>query len=170
MKTRRLCAVIAAAATLLGGMAFGTAGAYAAGSASIEVRHSQKGHTYSAYKFASLTVDGDAVQVDTDADWVTAVTDAVAAANNNMDPVVSMPSEYDSNPAAFAATKTGDNDAAWFRTSRPRWRLAMASLPTKPLQATAVRLPSVRLKKAGISSPMWTRTAVGEPMPSSPPR
>ena len=52
MKTRRLCAVIAAAATLLGGMAFGTAGAYAAGSASIEVRHSQKGHTYSAYKFA----------------------------------------------------------------------------------------------------------------------
>ena len=82
MKTRRLCAVIAAAATLLGGMAFGTAGAYAAGSASIEVRHSQKGHTYSAYKFASLTVDGDAVQVDTDADWVTAVTDAVATANN----------------------------------------------------------------------------------------
>lgn len=74
MKTRRLCAVIAAAATLLGGMALGTAGAYAAGSASIEVRHSQKGHTYSAYKFASLTVDGDAVQVDTDADWVTAVT------------------------------------------------------------------------------------------------
>ena len=116
MKTRRLCAVIAAAATLLGGMAFGTAGAYAAGSASIEVRHSQKGHTYSAYKFASLTVDGDAVQVDTDADWVTAVTDAVATANNNMDPVVSMPSEYDSNPAAFAAPKTGDNDAAWFRT------------------------------------------------------
>lgn len=116
MKTRRLCAVIAAAATLLGGMAFGTAGAYAAGSASIEVRHSQKGHTYSAYKFASLTVDGDAVQIDTDADWVTAVTDAVAAANNNMDPVVSMPSEYDSNPAAFAATKTGDDDAAWFRT------------------------------------------------------
>ena len=116
MKTRRLCAVIAAAATLLGGMALGTAGAYAAGSASIEVRHSQKGHTYSAYKFASLTVDGDAVQVDTDADWVTAVTDAVATANNNMDPVVSMPSEYDSNPAAFAATKTGNNDAAWFRT------------------------------------------------------
>ena len=46
MKTRRLCAVIAAAATLLGGMALGTAGAYAAGSASIEVRHSQEGHTY----------------------------------------------------------------------------------------------------------------------------
>lgn len=115
MKTRRLCAVIAAAATLLGGMAFGTAGAYAAGSASIEVRHSQKGHTYSAYKSASLTVDGDAVQVDTDADWVQAVTEAVVEANNAMDPAGTMPSEYDSNPAAFAATKTGDNDAAWFR-------------------------------------------------------
>ena len=115
MKTRRLCAVIAAAATLLGGMAFGTAGAYAAGNASIEVRHSQEGHTYSAYKFASLTVDGDAVQVDTDADWVQAVTEAVVEANNAMDPAGTMPSEYDSNPAAFAATKTGDNDAAWFR-------------------------------------------------------
>ena len=115
MKTRRLCAVIAAVATLLGGMAFGTAGAYAAGNASIEVRHSQEGHTYSAYKFASLTVDGDAVQVDTDADWVQAVTEAVVEANNAMDPAGTMPSEYDSNPAAFAATKTGDNDAAWFR-------------------------------------------------------
>lgn len=122
MKMRKLFAGIAAAATLLGGMALGAVSAQAddaattADTAAITVKNSQEGHTYSAYKFASLTVDGDAVQVDTDADWVTAVTDAVAAANNNMDPVVSMPSEYDSNPAAFAATKTGDNDAAWFRT------------------------------------------------------
>ena len=115
MKTRRLCAVIAATATLLGGMAFGVAGAQAAGTASIEVRHSQEGHTYTAYKFASLTPDGNAVQVDTDADWATAVAAAVDAANNAMTPAGSMPSEYDGNPAAFAATKTGDTDAAWFR-------------------------------------------------------
>lgn len=115
MKTRRLCAVIAAAATLLGGMAFGAAGAYAAGDASIEVRHSREGHSYSAYKFASLTPDGDAVQVDTDADWVQAVTAAVASANDTMS-AGAMPSEYNGNPAAFAATKTGDDDAAWFRS------------------------------------------------------
>ena len=115
MKTRRLCAVIAAAATLLGGMAFGTAGAYAAGDASIEVRHSREGHTYSAYKFASLTPDGDAVQVDTDADWVQTVTAAVDAANAALS-ADAMPGEYDGNPAAFAATKTEDADAAWFRS------------------------------------------------------
>lgn len=97
MKMRKLFAGIAAAATLLGGMALGAVSAQAddaattADTAAITVKNSQEGHTYSAYKFASLTVDGDAVQVDTDADWVTAVTDAVAAANNNMDPVVSMP-------------------------------------------------------------------------------
>ena len=170
MKTRRLCAVIAAAATLLGGMALGTAGAYAAGSASIEVRHSQKGHTYSAYKFASLTVDGDAVQVDTDADWVTAVTDAVAAANNNMDPVVSMPSEYDSNPAAFAATKTGDNDAAWFRTFAASLAVGDGVVADKTVAGNGGTAAIGSLEEAGISSPMWTRTAVGEPMPSSPPR
>lgn len=73
-------------------------------------------HTYSAYKFASLTVDGDAVQVDTDADWVTAVTDAVAAANNMDPPLSACPPNMTAIRAAFAATKTGDNDAAWFRT------------------------------------------------------
>ena len=108
MKTRKLFA------TLLGGMAFGVAGAQAAGTASIEVRHSQEGHTYSAYKFASLTPDGDAVQVDTDADWATAVAAAVDAANAKTS-ADAMPGEYDGNPAAFAATKTGDTDAAWFR-------------------------------------------------------
>lgn len=115
MKTRRLCAVIAAAATLLGGMAFGAAGAYAAGDASIEVRHSREGHTYSAYKFASLTPDGDTVQVDTDADWIQSVTAAVTAANAAMS-ADAMPAEYDGNPAAFAATKTESADAAWFRS------------------------------------------------------
>ncbi|MBS6647982.1 MAG: isopeptide-forming domain-containing fimbrial protein, partial [Bifidobacterium adolescentis] len=82
MKMRKLFAGIAAAATLLGGMALGAVSAQAddaattADTAAITVKNSQEGHTYSAYKFASLTVDGDAVQVDTDADWVTAVTDA----------------------------------------------------------------------------------------------
>ena len=204
MKTRRLCAVIAAAATLLGGMAFGTAGAYAAGSASIEVRHSQKGHTYSAYKFASLTVDGDAVQVDTDADWVQAVTEAVVEANNAMDPAGTMPSEYDSNPAAFAATKTGDNDAAWFREFAKAmkagtgvtadgtvagnggaatigsldegWYLVTdtdkdGELGVNAIVATTLNGLSATFKVKGDAvTGQGMINAVGEPMPSSPPR
>ena len=115
MKTRKLFATIAAAATMLGGMAFGAVGAQADGSASITIQHSQKGHTYSAYKFATLTVTGDAVQVDTDEEWITAVNKAVEAANATMTPPATTPTEYNDNPAAYAATKTGEGDEAWFR-------------------------------------------------------
>lgn len=47
------------------------------------MQHSQEGHTYSAYKFATLTVDGEgmSVQVDTDSAWTTAVQNAVDEAN-----------------------------------------------------------------------------------------
>jgi len=115
MKTRKLFATIAAAATMLGGMAFGAVGAQADGSASITIQHSQKGHTYSAYKFATLTVAGDAVQVDTDEEWITAVNKAVETANATMTPPATTPTEYNDNPAAYAATKTGEGDEAWFR-------------------------------------------------------
>ncbi|MFR1605725.1 MAG: hypothetical protein ACLSUZ_04480 [Bifidobacterium pseudocatenulatum] len=77
MKMRKLFAGIAAAATLLGGMALGAVSAQAddaattAGTAAITVKNSQEGHTYAAYKFATLTVDTNngnkSVQVDTDA-------------------------------------------------------------------------------------------------------
>ena len=59
MKMRKLFAGIAAAATLLGGMALGAASAQAddaattAGTAAITVKNSQEGHTYAAYKFAT---------------------------------------------------------------------------------------------------------------------
>ena len=117
MKTRKLYASIAAAATLLAGMAFGAAGAQAAGNAAIEVQHSQEGHTYSAYKFATLTVDGEgtSVQVDTDSAWTTAVQNAVDEANAAQTPAQTMPGEYEGNPAAYAATKTGTANEAWFR-------------------------------------------------------
>lgn len=120
MKMRKLFAGIAAAATLLGGMALGATSAQAgdaattAGTATITVENSQKGHTYKAYKFATLTVDmdneGKSVQVDTDSAWKTAVGDAVSKAQKS--PAAS--AEYDGNPAAYAATKTADE--VWFRT------------------------------------------------------
>lgn len=120
MKMRKLFAGIAAAATLLGGMALGAASAQAddaattAGTAAITVKNSQKGHTYAAYKFATLTVDtgnkGESVQVDTDSAWNKTVENAVNKAQNSQD----TPAEYDGNPAAYAATKT--TNEAWFRT------------------------------------------------------
>ena len=61
MKMRKLFAGIAAAATLLGGMALGAVSAQAddaattADTAAITVKNSQEGHTYAAYKFATLT-------------------------------------------------------------------------------------------------------------------
>lgn len=120
MKMRKLFAGIAAAATLLGGMALGAASAQAdgaattAGTAAITVKNSQEGHTYAAYKFATLTVDtdnkGKSVQVDTDSAWKKAVGDAVSKAQKSS----AVSTEYDGNPAAYAATKTADE--AWFRT------------------------------------------------------
>ena len=120
MKMRKLFAGIAAAATLLGGMALGATSAQAdgaattAGTAAITVKNSQEGHTYTAYKFATLTVDtgnkGESVQVDTDSAWNKTVENAVNKAQNSQD----TPAEYDGNPAAYAATKTANE--AWFRT------------------------------------------------------
>lgn len=120
MKMRKLFAGIAAAATLLGGMALGAVSAQAdgaattAGTAAITVKNSQEGHTYTAYKFATLTVDtgnkGESVQVDTDSAWNKTVENAVNKAQNSQ----GTPAEYDGNPAAYAATKTANE--AWFRT------------------------------------------------------
>ena len=120
MKMRKLFAGIAAAATLLGGMALGATSAQAdgaattAGTAAITVKNSQEGHTYKAYKFATLMVDtdnnGKSVQVDTDSAWKAAVGAAVSKAQKSPD----ASAEYDGNPAAYAATKTADE--VWFRT------------------------------------------------------
>ena len=119
MKMRKLFAGIAAAATLLGGMALGAASAQADDNTAITVKNSQKGHTYAAYKFATLTVDTNngnkSVQVGTDAAWKAAVQQAVNVANNVQQPVQTMPAEYAGNPAAYVATKTGTADEAWFR-------------------------------------------------------
>lgn len=105
MKMRKLFAGIAAAATLLGGMALGAASAQADGPQAttplLQVNNAQEGHMYTPYKFATFTNAGSGtVEVDTVDAWKTAVTTAADAANGND----SIPAEYVNNPAAYVAT------------------------------------------------------------------
>ena len=105
MKMRKLFAGIAAAATLLGGMALGAASAQADGPQAttplLQVNNAQEGHTYTPYKFATFANAGNGtVEVNTVDAWKTAVTTAADTANGND----SIPAEYANNPAAYVAT------------------------------------------------------------------
>ena len=105
MKMRKLFAGIAAAATLLGGMALGAASAQAdepqATTPLLQVNNAQEGHTYTPYRFATFENAGNGtVEVSTVEAWKDAVTAAADTANGND----SIPAEYKNNPAAYVAT------------------------------------------------------------------
>lgn len=104
MKMRKLFAGIAAATTLLGGMALGAASAQADDAATtplLQVNNAQEGHTYMPYKFATFENAGNGtVEVSTVEAWKNAVTAAADTANGND----SIPAEYKNNPAAYVAT------------------------------------------------------------------
>lgn len=104
MKVRKLFAGIAAAATLLGGMALGAASAQAADPQTtplLQVNNAQEGHKYTPYKFATFAnADNGTVEVSTVEAWKDAVTAAADTANGND----SIPAEYKNNPAAYVAT------------------------------------------------------------------
>ena len=104
MKMRKLFAGIAAAATLLGGMALGAASAQADDAATtplLQVNNAQEGHTYTPYRFATFeNADNGTVEVSTVEAWKDAVTAAADTANGND----SIPAEYKNNPAAYVAT------------------------------------------------------------------
>lgn len=106
MKMRKLFAGIAAAATLLGGMALGATSAQADDAATtplLQVNNAQEDHTYTPYKFATFAnADNGSVEVNTVDAWKTAVTTAADAADN--DTKNSVPAEYANNPAAYVAT------------------------------------------------------------------
>lgn len=106
MKMRKLFAGIAAAATLLGGMALGAASAQADDAATtplLQVNNAQEGHTYTPYKFATFENAGNGtVEVSTVEAWKDAVTAAADAADNST--ASSIPAEYANNPAAYVAT------------------------------------------------------------------
>ena len=104
MKMRKLFAGIAAAATLLGGMALGAASAQADDAATtplLQVNNAQEDHTYMPYRFATFENAGNGtVEVSTVEAWKDAVTAAADTANGND----SIPAEYKNNPAAYVAT------------------------------------------------------------------
>lgn len=107
MKMRKLFAGIAAAATLLGGMALGAASAQADepqdATPLLQVNNAQAGHKYTPYKFATFTkVSAGFVEVDTVEAWKSAVTKAADAADNDTEN--SVPAKYANNPAAYVAT------------------------------------------------------------------
>lgn len=107
MKMRKLFAGIAAAATLLGGMALGAASAQAdepqATTPLLQVNNAQADHTYMPHMFATFANAGNGtVEVDTVAAWKDAVAKAADAADNAT--ANSVPAEYANNPAAYVAT------------------------------------------------------------------
>ena len=57
MKMRKLFAGLAAAATLLSGMAIGVAAAQADDAPLLQVNHAQEDHTYTPYKFATRLME-----------------------------------------------------------------------------------------------------------------
>ncbi|RYQ36370.1 SpaH/EbpB family LPXTG-anchored major pilin [Bifidobacterium pseudolongum] len=110
MNLKRVFAGVAAAATMLGGLALGVTTANAetieiAPPGTITVNNAQTGHTYTPYLFATFsnaqTLNGKTyVDIDTVPDMVATVRNAADAANGD-DPI---PTEYTNNPAAYVAT------------------------------------------------------------------
>lgn len=98
MKMRKLFAGLAAAATLLSGMAIGVAAAQADDAPLLQVNHAQEGHTYTPYKFATFENPGDgSVEVKTVDAWKGAVTTAADVADGSHNGI---PTEYKDNPDA----------------------------------------------------------------------
>ena len=114
MKMRKLFAGLAAAATLLSGMAIGVAAAQADDAPLLQVNHAQEGHTYTPYKFAMFENPGDgSVEVKTVDAWKGAVTTAADVADGSHNGI---PTEYKDNPAAYVATFTADQLRVFAKT------------------------------------------------------
>lgn len=116
MKMRKLFAGLAAAATLLSGMAIGVAAASAdpTTDATLTVNHAQEGHTYTAYRIATFenpqaaeedsTLASVEINTVTNPDWGKALRDAFNANND-----VPLPNGYQNNPAAALAVLSADH-------------------------------------------------------------
>lgn len=117
MKMRKLFAGLAAAATLLSGMALGVASAQADDAPAtplLQVNHAQEDHTYTPYRFATFEKPGNgSVEVTTVDAWKEAVTTAADAADGSHNGI---PTEYKDNPAAYVATFTADQLRVFAKT------------------------------------------------------
>lgn len=146
MKMRKLFAGIAAAATLLGGMALGAVSAQADDAATtplLQVNNAQEGHTYTPYRFATFENAGNGtVEVSTVEAWKDAVTAAAAADTANGKD--SIPAEYKNNPAAYVAT---------FNAEQIR-EFATELAKTNPLPTADGAGLTVTAKQAGTAQPV----------------
>lgn len=144
MKMRKLFAGIAAAATLLGGMALGAVSAQADDAATtplLQVNNAQEGHTYTPYRFATFENAGNGtVEVSTVEAWKDAVTAAADTANGND----SIPAEYKNNPAAYVAT---------FNAEQIR-EFATELAKTNPLPTADGAGLTVTAEQAGMAQPV----------------
>ena len=144
MKMRKLFAGIAAAATLLGGMALGAVSAQADDAATtplLQVNNAQEGHTYTPYRFATFENAGNGtVEVSTVEAWKDAVTAAADTANGKD----SIPAEYKNNPAAYVAT---------FNAEQIR-EFATELAKTNPLPTADGAGLTVTAKQAGTAQPV----------------
>lgn len=144
MKMRKLFAGIAAAATLLGGMALGAVSAQADDAATtplLQVNNAQEGHTYTPYRFATFENAGNGtVEVSTVEAWKDAVTVAADTANGKD----SIPAEYKNNPAAYVAT---------FNAEQIR-EFATELAKTNPLPTADGAGLTVTAKQAGTAQPV----------------
>lgn len=117
MKMRKLFAGLAAAATLLSGMALGVASAQADDAPAtplLQVNHAQEGHTYTPYRFATFeNPRNGSVEVTTVDAWKEAVTTAADVADKGNSGI---PAEYEDNPAAYVATFTADQLRVFAKT------------------------------------------------------
>lgn len=143
MKMRKLFAGIAAAATLLGGMALGAVSAQADDAATtplLQVNNAQEGHTYTPYRFATFENAGNGtVEVSTVEAWKDAVTAAADTANGND----SIPAEYKNNPAAYVATFNAE-----------QIREFATELATNPLPTADGAGLTVTAEQAGTAQPV----------------
>ena len=140
MKMRKLLAGIAAAATLLGCAALGTASASADGTgATITIMNAQQGHTYKAYKVATFSN----VQVGSDGETITSM-DINTVENDDLKGALknaiesqdyanqTIPDEYAQNPMAFVATfdaTTARNFANYFSEGTTGLPMAESIVP-----------------------------------------
>lgn len=131
MNLKRVFAGVAAAATMLGGLALGatTANAAPTDPASITVNNAQPGHTYTAYKFANITpLDGggyDVTTLTTPSTVSPALYNALTTAAALQTPSVTPPSWWSANPAAAVATL----DNAALRQFADALKTNVANLP-----------------------------------------
>ena len=136
MKLRKLFAGVAAAATLLGGMAFGTAAATAApgDTSTITLNGNVAGRTFTAYPLGAYkNVEGTAptatsLEFTENAEWAPSLAEIAKAAG------IIVPDEYTGNTLAYVSTLSQTTDGAKLRA----FAQGLANATTKPANPTVV--------------------------------